>query len=52
MTDNFDRDVSKRSQALEELKDYRQQELEYIKVQLVCLLPYQTFKKAHQKLER
>ena len=28
------------------------EDLEYIKVQLVCLLPYQVFEKAHRKLER
>ena len=39
-----------RSETLEELKKHRQQELEHIRVQLVCLLALQTLEKAHRRL--
>lgn len=46
----YDKNIITHSETLEELKKYRQQELEYIRVQLVCLLPFQTLEKAHRRL--
>lgn len=46
----YDKNIITHSGTLEELKKYRQQELEYIRVQLVCLLPFQTLEKAHRRL--
>lgn len=37
---------------MQQIKKHRQQELEYIRVQLVCLLPYQTLEKAYRRLNR
>ena len=54
MTDkqNFEKDINVLSKTLEELKDHRQKELEYIRIQLVCLLPFQTLEKASRRLNR
>lgn len=46
----YDNNIITHSETLEELKKHRQQELEYLRVQLVCLLPFQTLEKAHRRL--